>query len=85
MCWCQPNVRTPNCGSVACTAAAAAVNRSLDNERADVIAFLRSEAERMRRRNEGADAAVAAHVDLLVDRIGRGDHRGARHSRGKGE
>lgn len=79
MCWCMPNVRTPNCGSVACTAAAASAGAASSGERSDVLAFLRSESKRFRERNEGADAAVAAHVEILADRIFRGDHRGARH------
>lgn len=43
----------------------------------DVVAFLRAEAARFRARDEGADAAVAAHVEILADRIARGEHEGA--------
>lgn len=36
MCACRPNVRTPNCGSMACLSAARA------KARADIVAWLRS-------------------------------------------
>lgn len=67
MCACRPNVRTPNCGSVACIAAAR------KSALAPALAFMRAEAARFRARDEGADAAVAAHVEILADRIERGD------------
>lgn len=79
MCHCNPSIRTPNCGSVACAAAEETGERVQKGERADVLAFLRAEAARFRLRNEGADAAVAAHVEIVADQIGRGEHRGARH------
>lgn len=79
MCFCNPKIRTPNCGSVACTAAAEAAGRVQHGERADVLAHLRAEAARFRNRNEGADAVVSAHVEILADQIERAEHRGARH------
>lgn len=78
MCHCDPRIRTPNCGSVACAAAERAGERVLSAATGDVLTFLRSEAKRFRERNEGADAAVAAHVEILADQIKRGEHRGAR-------
>jgi len=47
------------------------------HERNDCIAFLRAEAARMRARDEGADAAVAAHFEIVADQFGRGEHEGA--------
>jgi len=79
MCFCDPDVRTINCGSVACNVAVREALRVQLGERADVVAFLREEAERFRRRDEGADAAVAAHVEILADQIERKEHQGARH------
>lgn len=42
-----------------------------------VLAFIRSEASRFRSRNDGADGAVAAHLDIIADRIERGDMGGS--------
>ena len=79
MCWCMPNVRTPNCGSAACVAAAAAAGQAQTGEREDVLAWMRMQADRIRERNVGADAAVAAHLEVYIEHIVRGSHRGWRH------
>ncbi len=67
MCACRPNVRTPNCGGLSCLSVAAKLALL------PALAFLRSEAARFRERNEGADAAVAAHFEIAADRIERAD------------
>jgi len=72
MCWCQPGVRTPNCGSMACTKAARRDALS------SAVNFVRREAERMRNRNEGADAAVSAHLEIIADQLDRGEHEARR-------
>lgn len=43
-------------------------------ERGDVTAYLRREAAMMRERNEGSDAAVSAHFELVADWIARCEH-----------
>lgn len=47
-------------------------------ERRRSVLFLRDEAARMRARDEGADAAVAAHFEIAADMIDRGEHNRSR-------
>lgn len=41
---------------------------------AEAVHFVRREAMRMRERGEGADAAVAAHFEILASQLERGEH-----------
>lgn len=77
MCACNPRIRTPNCGSMACLTAAS--KRAL----LPALAFIRSEAARFRARDEGADAAVSAHLEIIADRIERADLASPPSSKGK--
>lgn len=56
-----------------------------DAERRRVVAFVRREASRIRHRDEGADATVAAHFEIIGDQIERGEHLRRAPERSEGD